>query len=100
MSKSLLIIGLVWPEPTSSAAGWRMLQIIDLFLHNGYAITFASAASKSEHSFPLNSKGIIEKEILLNDSSFDEYIKELNPDLVLFDRFIQLEGGPIMPQCH
>ena len=88
MSKSLLIIGLVWPEPTSSAAGWRMLQIIDLFLHNGYTITFASAASKSEHSFPLNSKGITEKEILLNDSSFDEFIKELNPDLVLFDRFM------------
>jgi len=88
MSKTMLIIGLVWPEPTSSAAGWRMLQIIDLFIAQDYKITFASAAGKSEHSYPLSSKGIIEREILLNDSSFDAFIKELVPDIVLFDRFM------------
>src|SRR5690606_41895284 len=84
MGKRMLIIGLVWPEPTSSAAGWRMLQLVDLFISQGFEITFSSAASKSEHSFPLASKGVMEVEIKLNDSSFDEFIKELNPDVVLF----------------
>ncbi len=88
MGKRMLIIGLVWPEPTSSAAGWRMLQLIDLFNSQGFEITFASAASKSEHSFPLEAKAVAEVEIILNDSSFDEFIKDLNPDFVLFDRFM------------
>ena len=38
----VLIIGFVWPEPNSSAAGLRMLQLIELFLEQGYKITFAS----------------------------------------------------------
>ncbi|MBA8985289.1 glycosyltransferase [Sphingobacterium cellulitidis] len=88
MRKTILFIGLVWPEPTSSAAGWRMLQLVDLFLSHGYKITFASAASKSEFSFPLQEKDVQEIEIKLNDSSFDEIIKELNPEIVLFDRFM------------
>ena len=29
--KKLLIIGTVWPEPTSTAAGKRMLQLISIF---------------------------------------------------------------------
>ncbi|WP_179221500.1 glycosyltransferase [Sphingobacterium cellulitidis] len=88
MRKTILFIGLVWPEPTSSAAGWRMLQLVDLFLSHGYKITFASAASKSEFSFPLQEKDVQEIEIKLNDSSFDEILKELNPEIVLFDRFM------------
>lgn len=88
MRKKMLVIGLVWPEPTSSAAGWRILQIIDLFISNGFEVTFASAASKSEYSYPLKDKGIVEKEIALNDSTFDQWIQGLQPDYVLFDRFM------------
>lgn len=88
MRKKMLVIGLVWPEPTSSAAGWRILQIIDLFISNGFEVTFASAASKSEYSYPLKDKGIVEKEIALNDSTFDQWIQNLQPDYVLFDRFM------------
>ena len=101
MGKRMLIIGLVWPEPTSSAAGWRMLQLVDLFISQGFEITFASAASKSEHSFPLASKGVMEVEIKLNDSSFDEFIKGLNPDVVLFDRFMTEEqySWRVMQTC-
>ncbi|WP_231596029.1 glycosyltransferase [Sphingobacterium endophyticum] len=88
MRKKMLVIGLVWPEPTSSAAGWRILQIIDLFISNGFEVTFASAASKSEFSYPLQDKGIVEQEIALNDSTFDQWIQDLEPDYVLFDRFM------------
>ncbi len=88
MGQRLLVIGLVWPEPTSSAAGWRMLQLLKLFKQAGYSITFASAASKSEYSFPLAQLEIEEVDIRLNDSSFDRFLEELKPEMVLFDRFM------------
>jgi len=34
--KKLLIIGWVWPEPNSSAAGSRMLQLIQYFQSQAY----------------------------------------------------------------
>ena len=50
-----------------------------------------SAASFSEHSFDLNSKEIEAYTIKLNDSSFENLIAELNPDIVVFDRFASEE---------
>ena len=44
---NLLIIGFVWPEPNSSAAGSRMLQLIEQFQKQGFDVTFASAAKTS-----------------------------------------------------
>jgi hypothetical protein len=46
--KSVLIIGFVWPEPNSSAAGGRMMQLISLFQKQGFTITFASPAQDSD----------------------------------------------------
>ena len=85
--KNLVIIGKVFPEPNSTAAGSRMIQLIDLFLAQNYQITFLSTASVSENSFDLSSKNISFQNIVLNDSSFDELIKNLNPEIVIFDRF-------------
>ncbi len=85
--KKLLIIGSVWPEPNSSAAGSRMMQIIGVFRKADYHITFASAAHKSDFSVALNSYGVEEERIKLNDISFDSFLKQLNPNVVLFDRF-------------
>ena len=84
----MLIIGLVWPEPSSSAAGTRMIQLINLFKEQDYAITFACAATKSEFSFPLLDIGINEVHIQLNDESFNTFIQELNPEVVMFDRYM------------
>ena len=99
--KQLLVIGLVWPEPTSSAAGTRILQLIDLFIEQQFEITFASAAQESEFSFDLSVKGIHKKAITLNSSDFDEFVKGLNPDIVLFDRYISEEqfGWRVMENC-
>jgi hypothetical protein len=91
MLKNLLIIGYVWPEPRSSAAGTRMLQIIDCFQTQEYEITFASPCAKSDHAIDLNTIGVNPVSITLNDSSFDEFIKALNPEVVLFDRFMMEE---------
>lgn len=85
--KNLIIIGKVFPEPNSTAAGFRMIQLMDSFLAQDYQITFISTASISENSFDLSSKNIQFQNILLNDNSFDELIKNLNPDVVVFDRF-------------
>ena len=85
--KNLVIIGKVFPEPNSTAAGSRMIQLMDSFLTQNYQITFLSTASISENSFDLSSKNIQFQNILLNDDSFDELIINLNPDVVVFDRF-------------
>lgn len=99
--KKLLIIGMVWPEPTSSAAGTRMIQLIDLFLTQGYEITFASAASKSEFSYDFAGKNIAEQPIILNDESFNSFLKDLRPNIILFDRFMIEEqyGWRVQQEC-
>jgi len=99
--KNLLIIGFVWPEPNSTAAGSRMLQLVDLFQKNGFTITFVCAASKTQNSFDFGKLHIQTFEILLNDSSFDSLTKKINPDFVLFDRFLTEEqfGWRIAESC-
>ncbi len=101
MKKQLLIIGFVWPEPKSSAAGSRMMHLIEIFQSKAYDITFATSCAKSDNAFDLESIGVITKAITLNDSSFDVFIKELNPDIVLFDRFMIEEqyGWRVAEQC-
>ncbi|QXU42613.1 glycosyltransferase [Pedobacter sp. D749] len=99
--KKLLIIGLVWPEPTSSAAGTRMIQLVDLFLNKDYEITFASAASKSDFSYDFTQTPVIEQQIKLNDESFNSFLKTLNPEIVMFDRFMVEEqyGWRVQQEC-
>lgn len=101
MNKKLLIIGFVWPEPNSSAAGSRMLQLINTFLSDGYKITFASSCAKKDNAFKIETIGVKQKTIALNSSSFDDFIKALNPDIVLFDRFMTEEqyGWRVAEHC-
>ena len=99
--KSLLIIGAVWVEPNSSAAGKRMLQLIAQFLERDYKITFAAASQKNEKAIDLISLGIDEVAIELNNASFDGFVKELQPTIVLFDRFMMEEqfGWRVAENC-
>lgn len=86
--KNLLIIGFVFPEPKSSAAGNRMMQLIDLFQCKGYAVYFGTTAQNIEFSENLLDLGIKVVSIELNSPTFDELLVEINPSVVLFDRFI------------
>lgn len=97
----VLIIGKVWPEPDSSAAGRRMMQLIGQFQQQEWDITFASASAESAFGVNLSEIGITPKNIKLNDSSFDDFVKSLNPDIVLFDRFMTEEqfGWRVAEQC-
>ena len=84
----ILIISSVWVEPNSSAAGSRMLQLIRFFQSEKYSVEYASIASESEFSFDLSNLGITQYSIQINDSSFDELLLQINPNMVLFDRFM------------
>ncbi|TCK68951.1 glycosyltransferase involved in cell wall biosynthesis [Winogradskyella wandonensis] len=99
--RKLLIIGFVWPEPKSSAAGSRMLQLIAQFKSQGFVITFATTANESENAFDLQSIDVSTAAIKLNDASFDTFIIELKPDVVLFDRFMTEEqfGWRVAEHC-
>lgn len=99
--KKLLVIGFVWPEPNSSAAGSRMMQLIGLFQKQGYEVTFASAAQDSDFMVNLSEFGIEKAAIALNHSSFDEFVKTLQPNVVLFDRFMIEEqfGWRVVENC-
>ncbi len=88
---SVLIIGYVWPEPDSSAAGSRMLQLIDFFIAQNWEVTFSSPAAESQHRFAFESLGVKKENIKINSTCFDSFISTLNPDIVLFDRFIMEE---------
>lgn len=78
-----------------------MLQLINLFQEQNWDVTFASSASKSEFSFDLKSTGVYETEIKLNDSGFNDFVKDLNPTIVLFDRFMTEEqfGWRVAENC-
>lgn len=97
----ILIIGFVWPEPNSSAAGSRMVQLIELFQQKGWEVHFATTASETIHMVDLGSIGVVTENIQLNDDSFDEYIEHLQPDAILFDRFIIEEqfGWRVAEKC-
>ena len=91
IAKHLLIIGYVWPESKTTAAGLRMLQLIQFFKSQNFQITFVSTALKTEFSDNLTILGIETSQIVLNDSNFDEFLKNKNPSVVLFDRFYSEE---------
>ncbi|MFA0242198.1 MULTISPECIES: glycosyltransferase [Vibrio] len=89
--KKVLAIGYVWPEPNSSAAGSHMMSLLRLFKRQGWSVEFATPAQETEHMIDLSEEGITSQSIQLNCDSFDLYIEELQPDVVMFDRFMMEE---------
>ncbi|NNC34344.1 MAG: glycosyltransferase family 4 protein [Croceitalea sp.] len=86
--KKALFLGYVWPELKTTAAGHRMMQLIQAFQEQQYQITFASTAQPTPYSHDLQALDIVTEPIALNDESFDTFIKTLAPDVVIFDRFM------------
>lgn len=97
----VFIIGYVWPEPQSSAAGTRMLQIIELFQKENWEIIFATSAQETKNKAPLESLGVQTLKIQVNDSGFDTLIQKMQPNIVLFDRFMMEEqyGWRVRENC-
>ncbi|WP_298782100.1 glycosyltransferase [uncultured Polaribacter sp.] len=101
VENTVLIIGTVWVEPNSSAAGSRMLQLIELYLKQNWKVTFASSATKNQKALDLSTIGVHEVFIELNNISFDDFVKKLNPKIVVFDRFMIEEqfGWRVAENC-
>jgi len=99
--KKVLVIGYVYPEPNSSAAGTHILSIMRRFKAEKWEVTFSTPAQTSEHAIDLASEGIASHPIVLNCDSFDQYISKLQPDIVLFDRFMMEEqfGWRVEKNC-
>ncbi|WP_373029267.1 glycosyltransferase [Sulfurovum sp.] len=99
--KKILVIGYVWPEPNSSAAGSHMMSILRLYKQQNWQVEFATPSQPTEHMIDLASEGISSKNITLNCDSFDTYITEYQPDIVMFDRFMMEEqfGWRVEKNC-
>ncbi|WP_119396254.1 glycosyltransferase [Salinibius halmophilus] len=97
--QTVLIIGYVWPEPNSSAAGKRMLDLINFFTARSEKVAFATPAQDSPHKAEL--VNVDTHEIKLNCSSFNEFCAQLNPQIVMFDRFMMEEqfGWRVAQAC-
>ncbi|MBU2938858.1 glycosyltransferase family 4 protein [Lacinutrix sp. C3R15] len=78
-----------------------MMQLIQLFQEQKFSITFASPCAKSDNAFNLTTIGVEQVAIELNNTSFNVFIENLNPDVVLFDRFMMEEqfGWRVAETC-
>ncbi|WP_028774461.1 glycosyltransferase family 4 protein [Shewanella waksmanii] len=97
----VLVIGYVWPEPNSSAAGSHMMSLLRLYRQQGWQVEFATPAQPSDHMVDLSLAGITSQNINLNCDSFDAYISDYQPDIVMFDRFMMEEqfGWRVEKSC-
>ncbi|MCM0606763.1 MAG: glycosyltransferase [Xanthomonadaceae bacterium] len=91
MSKRVLLISTVWPEPVSSAAGVRTLQILEFCQKAGYLVQVSSPSAFNAFQTALETRGIPTHAIPANDSRFDELVRTFNPDVVIYDRFLMEE---------
>jgi glycosyltransferase involved in cell wall biosynthesis len=100
-NQRILIVANVWPEPTSSAAGTRMMQLIQFFKSKNAEILFSCTAHPSDFIEDLNAMGIQSKKITINSNTFDAFLSEYQPTAVIFDRFNAEEqfGWRVMQHC-
>ncbi len=68
-----------------------MMQLINCFYKQQWQISFASPAQQTEHMADLSQLGIDAEHIELNKASFNTYISNKKPDVVIFDRFMMEE---------
>jgi len=83
----VLIITGVFPESTSSGSGARLMEWLHLFHAQHWQLHLASTAEPSQHSDAPEKLGATIHSIRVNDPSFDVLIQDMQPDIVLFDRF-------------
>lgn len=84
----ILWICFVWPEPNSSAAGVRTTQLIELSRSKASQICVVSPCQENLYKTELEKQGIRTEVFPPNDARFDEFIKEFQPEVVFFDRFM------------
>ncbi len=96
----LLVIGIVYPQAHTTAAGFRMLQILNLFKNQGYHITYWYT-NQSDNNSPAHEVIDESLRININDQAVENLLKHLIPNVVMYDRFIAEEqfGWRIKAKC-
>jgi len=103
--KKLLILANLWPESKTTAAGKHLLALIQSFKKAEYHVHFSCSMNKTYLGDSLNDDAITTHKIELNNDSFDQLLLSIQPDIVLFDRFISEEqyGWRVyknLPNCY
>lgn len=80
-----------WPEPLSSAAGLRTRELTGFLQKLSYKIIGISPGSASEHSLSWEQSGVRTLSCDPNQSSIEEILRTLAPEIVLYDRFYMEE---------
>jgi glycosyltransferase involved in cell wall biosynthesis len=88
--KALLFV-YVWPEPLSSAAGVRTVELCRHLQKLGYEVTLLSPCRENAASAALNQAGLRTLPCPANDSSVEAGLSGLPAALVLYDRFVMEE---------
>jgi glycosyltransferase involved in cell wall biosynthesis len=96
-----LILGKVWPEPRSTAAGQRTADLLNVLSEAGWQLSFASPAQSGDFALDLGPYGATSHKVQVNDPAFDTWVNRLQPDIVIFDRFMTEEqfGWRVAEQC-
>ena len=68
-----------------------MMQLLHSFKKAGYSVYFGTPAEKTPQSEDLDSMGIQIQSLPLNQELASESIRDLQPDIVIFDRFMTEE---------
>lgn len=68
-----------------------MAGLLHAFRQRGYDVTFATAATDSVHADGFDDAGIRCLHIVINDASFDDMVANMQPDIVVFDRYMTEE---------
>ena len=68
-----------------------MSGLLRAFYQHNFSIVFASAATDSQHADDVSEYDVTNVPISINDDAFDDMISELQPDVVVFDRYMTEE---------
>lgn len=83
-----MVLGNVFPEPNSSAAGTRMIHWLEFFKAQSFEIIYGSTSERGPFSADLAEWVSEEKVVPLNNDDFNSWLKEIQPAIVLYDRFM------------
>lgn len=100
-SKKVLILGSIWPEPRASAASTRVLNIVQALLRAGFQVSFSADAKETSATSGLREMGVFCLRLPQNDQAFRSFVRQLQPDVAIFDRFTVEEkfSWQVREQC-
>lgn len=81
----------VWPEPLSSAAGIRTHELARILQNEGYEVHAYSPCAENAAMAAWESLGVRCHHCPGNESGVEPMLRELDPALVVYDRFVMEE---------